>query len=77
MGWAGLRPPIEPKPESTKGWRQSSGKGDEGQGAGMVQGRFRVDGARVCFEPPRGDLVTVCGRWAGRVAGEGDEAGTL
>ena len=41
----------------------------------MVRGRFRVDGARVCFEPPRGDLVTVCGRWAGRDAGEGTKQG--
>ena len=44
--------------------------GDEGQGEAMIRARFRVEGAGVCIQSPRGDLVTVCGRWAGRDDGE-------
>ena len=44
--------------------------GDEGQGEAMVRARFRVNGAGVGLPPPRGDLVTVRGRWAGRDGGE-------
>ena len=40
----------------------------------MVRGRFRVDGAGVCHQPPQGDLVTVCGRCAGRDGGDEDAA---
>ena len=40
----------------------------------MVRGRFRVDGAGVCLQPPQGDLVTVCGRCAGRDGGDEDAA---
>ena len=36
----------------------------------MVGARFRVEGAGVCFHSPPGDLVRVCGRWAGRDGGE-------
>ena len=32
--------------------------------------RFRVDGAGVCLQPRRGELVAVWGRWAGRDGGE-------
>ena len=42
--------------------------GDEGQGDGP--GTIRVNGAGVCLQPPRGDLVTVWGRWVGRDGGE-------
>ena len=45
--------------------------GDEGQGEAMVRARFWVEGAGVCLQSPRGDLVTVCGRWAGRDGGIG------
>ena len=44
--------------------------GDEGQGEAMVGARFRVEGAGVCLHSPPGDLVRVCGRWAGRDGGE-------
>ena len=40
----------------------------------MVRGRIRVDGAGVCLQPPQGDLVTVCGRCAGRDGGDEDAA---
>ena len=33
--------------------------------------RFRVDGAGVCLQPQRGELVAVWGRWAGRDGGIG------
>ena len=36
----------------------------------MVRARFGVNGAGVCLQPPRGDLVTVWGRWVGRDGGE-------
>ena len=36
----------------------------------MVRARIRINGAGVCLQPPRGDLVTVWGRWAGRDGGE-------
>ena len=36
----------------------------------MVRARFRVNGAGVCLQPPRGDLATVWGRWARRDGGE-------
>ena len=36
----------------------------------MVGARFRVEGAGVCLHSPPGDLVRVCGRWAGRDGGE-------
>ena len=36
----------------------------------MVRARFLAIGAGVCLQPPRGDLVTVWGRWAGRDGGE-------
>ncbi len=36
----------------------------------MVGARFRVEGAGVCLHSPPGDLVRVCGRWAGRGGGE-------
>ena len=41
-----------------------------GKEEAMVRARFRVNGAGVCLQPPRGDLVTVWGRWAGRDGGE-------
>ena len=40
----------------------------------MGRGRFRVDGAGVCLQPPQGDLVTVCGRCARRDGGDEDAA---
>ena len=36
----------------------------------MVRARFRVNGAGVCLQLPRGDFVTVCGCWSGRDSGE-------
>ena len=36
----------------------------------MVRARFLAIGAGVCLQPPRGDLVSVWGRWAGRDGGE-------
>ena len=36
----------------------------------MVRARFLAIGAGVCLQPPRGDFVTVWGRWAGRDGGE-------
>ena len=57
-------------PNLPKVWRYSSGMGDEGQGEAMVRARFRVNGAGVCLQPPRGDLATVWGRWARRDGGE-------
>ena len=57
-------------PNPPKVWRYSSGMGDEGQGEAMVRARFRVNGAGVCLQPPRGDLATVWGRWARRDGGE-------
>ena len=61
-------PELSPNPP--KVWRYSSGMGDEGQGEAMVRARFRVNGAGVCLQPPRGDLATVWGRWARRDGGE-------
>ena len=57
-------------PNPPKVWRYSSGMGDEGQREAMVRARFRVNGAGVCLQPPRGDLATVWGRWARRDGGE-------
>ena len=45
--------------------------GDEGQGEAMVRARFRVEAAGVCLQSPQRNLVTVCGRWAGRDGGIG------
>ena len=43
----------------------------------MVRARFRVSGAGVCLQSPQGDLVTVCGRCAGRDGGERTQQKTL
>ena len=43
----------------------------------MVRARFRAEGAGVCIQSPRGDPVTVCGRWAGRDGGERPQQETL
>ena len=67
-GATGEVPCLTPNPP--KVWRYSSGMGDEGQGEAMVRARFRVNGAGVCLQPPRGDLATVWGRWARRDGGE-------
>ena len=42
-----------------------------------MRARFRVNGASVCLQPLRGDLVTVWGRWAGRDGGERTQQETL
>ena len=65
-----IRSVVSLNPNPPKVWRYSSGMGDEGQGEAMVRARFRVNGAGVCLQPPRGDLATVWGRWARRDGGE-------
>ena len=49
-------------PNPPKGWRYISGMGDAGQGVRWSGHDLGVNWAGVCLEPPRGDLVTVCGR---------------
>ena len=36
----------------------------------MVRARLVVEGAGVCLQLPRGDIVTLCGCWSGRDSGE-------
>ena len=52
-------------------WRYSSRMGDEWQRGAMVRAGFRVDGSGGGLQQPRGDLVAVCERWQGEMAGRG------
>ena len=58
-------------PNPPKGWRYSSRMGDEWQRGAMVRAGFRVDGSGGGLQQPRGDLVAVCERWQGEMAGRG------
>ena len=66
-----VKPALSLSPNPPKGWRYSSRMGDEWQRGAMVRTGFRVDGSGGGLQQPRGDLVAVCERWQGEMAGRG------
>ena len=60
---------ISPNPP--KGWRYSSGMGDEWQRGAMVRTGLRVDGSGGGLSAVAWRPCAVCGRWQGEMAGRG------
>ena len=58
-------------PNPPKGWRYSSGMGDEWQRGAMVRTGLRVDGSGGGLSAVAWRPCAVCGRWQGEMAGRG------
>ena len=67
--------PLVLGPNPPKGWRYSSGMGDEWQRGAMVRTGLRVDGSGGGLSAVAWRPCAVCRRWQGEMAGRGRSKG--